>query len=88
MKARSESPSRKMPSDPFQVAISDAEGKQVLVYSVAGDSLTLESTLVKAIGVCAGDPTLEKPLDVAYVQNDGALQLFALDNADRLVRLR
>lgn len=78
----------KLPGDPYQVAISDAEGKKVLEYSVAGSSLVLDSTLVKAIGVCAGDPSLEKPLDIAYVQNGGVLQLFALDAGDRLVRIR
>jgi hypothetical protein len=78
----------KMPGEPFQVAISDAEGKQVLEYTAGANALTLQTKLVKAIGVCAGDPTLEKPLDVAYVEKDGVLQLFALDNADRLVRLR
>lgn len=78
----------KMAGEPFRVAISDADAKKVLEYTATADALVLDSTHVKAIGVCAGDPTLEKPLDVAYVQNDGALQLFALDNADRLVRLR
>jgi DNA-binding beta-propeller fold protein YncE len=78
----------KEPYGTARFAVSDAEGKQVLEYRVSEDNIRLESTLKTAIGVCAGDPIVEKPLDVAYVTNDGALQLFALDSGDRLVRLR
>ena len=70
------------------VAVTDAVEHRVVEYEMSGADLKQVAAYDRPIGVYSGEPKLSRPMDVAYVVAGGALQLFAIDGGDRLLRLR
>lgn len=74
-------------TDKLWFAVTDGGRNRILEF-VHGTGTASMSVHTRAIGAYAGKAELVLPTDAAYVVRNGQLELYAVDGADRVVRVR